>query len=357
MDIIFYPPYSDSNDYINLFVNSLESNGCRVINKAWNGDIKLILYSMLKVISHKNVIFHFNWLEDNAARKGLLARIKCELLLIFFKIFGLCGGKLVWTMHNARSHNEDNRYQEYFIKRMLKYISLVVVHCSESIEILQLNYGYSEKKILFVPHGNYCSVIKQYPSEKNKNYNKFRILYFGSISYYKGVEKLIKAFNCDFLNENAELVICGKVNDTLLEDRIRLCARQNVNIKLDLRYISNEELGAYISSCDAIVLPYEKESMQNSGSAILAISCGKPIIIPVFGYIKDILDKDFVFSYDYSDESDQIIKLRMKMQEICSIYINNPKIIYNAGCNAKLFAERELDWDTIVKRIIEYYKC
>lgn len=358
MKVIFYPSHSDSNDYVKLATEALETNGCEIINRLWNGDFKLILFSLLEVIKNKELIFHFNWLEDNASKKGFLPRIKCELLLLFMSLFYALGGRLVWTMHNAKSHNDKCSYQRKFIKRMLKRISLVVVHCSESISLLNNQYGYSKEQILFVPHGNYCNAIDAYLHDINNLSNevkRVRFVYFGTVSPYKGVETLIKAFDCNDLRGNAELYICGKPNSEELKGKIEEKANNIPEIHLDMRFLSNRDLCDIISKCDVAVLPYDKESMQNSGSAIMALTCGKAIIIPLFGYIKDIADKGFVFSYDYSNEQERIYNLRIKMQEFCKKIIDQPDYGIILGRQAREFAKSELDWSYIMKTVSNRY--
>lgn len=355
MRVIFYPPHSNSNDYVKLATEALESNDCEIINKRWEGDLNLILKSILSVLKNKKVIFHFNWLEENAAHKGAASFVKSRLILLFLYLFHILGGKVVWTMHNAKSHNGINARQDEFIRSFLKWTSLVIVHCTESAEILTKDYHFPENKILFVPHGNYCKSINNYVHDNNHKDSKVHFLYFGAISKYKGVPYLIKAFDCEYLHNNAELLICGKVNNDELKKRIEDSVEGIDNIKLKLHFLSDEELGSALAGCDATVLPYEKDSMQNSGSAIMSISAGKATVIPIFGYIKDIADKDFIISYDYKNKKEQVENLRNAMIEFCEKNKKDPDYAHRVGEEAKRFAVDELDWDNIMAKVAKRY--
>ena len=357
MKLIFYPIKSKSNDYVNLMVKSLEENGNEVLNKNWNGDYSLIVNSLIAALRYNKVIFHFNWIEDNAVDKSIKSKFKCFLILLFFKTFHFFGGKLVWTMHNNRGHNCDYSVQEEFIKSFLSYVDLVVVHCSESRRILEERYRYSKSKILFVPHGNYCSIIDDSVNveHEKKNDKGLIMLYFGSISEYKGVDKLILAFKMIHDKDGVQLRICGKPNSKQLLDRIIECAGKTENIFLNLNFLSNSELSREIKESDIVILPYEKDSMQNSGSAIMAFSCGKPVIISLFGYIKDIKKMPFVLTYDYNTKEEQIKNLKNRMETIIDLKKDNERLLKEMGKQARAFAKRELDWNVIGNRIsVEY---
>lgn len=355
MEIVFYPTKNSTNPYASMSTSAIEQVGFKVINKEWNSDMELIFKSCFRALLRHDIVFHFNWLEDNASRKGLVAKIKCKLLLLFFSTFHKLGGKIVWTMHNSKSHNSTCDYQEVFIKKMLRYIDCVVVHCSESVTILSEKYEYPSNQVLFVPHGNYCNEMEKHLKESKNDSSKVHFLYFGMISQYKGVEKLIKAFNTPEIYEKADLKICGKVNNASLKGNIEKLAENCNSIYLDLNFIPDNILGEYISDADIIVLPYEKESMQNSGVAIMALSCGKPIVSSQFGYIKDIADKNFVFSYDYSSEENQIKILRRTLMEICKLEEDSPNYLKKIGKSAEQFSKQELDWNLIAKKITNRY--
>lgn len=355
MKIIFYPPQSSSNDYINLIVSSLEKEA-EVVNKKWHSDIQLVVGSLLTVLRYKRVVLHFNWIEDNATDESLNGRLKCYLLLIFMRLFHLIGGKLFWTMHNVKSHNATSDYQPNFIYKMLRNIDGVVIHSKQTIDILKNIYHYNEKKILYVPHGNFCKVMDPYISMPSEYSDSIHYLYFGSISEYKGVTKLIEAYRLFSNNRNTKLLICGKVNKEALKEKIVSLSVTLDSVSLDLSFIDNKKLGEYISWSDVIVLPYEKESMQNSGSAIMAFSCGKPVIIPEFGYINEIKDFPFVFSYDYCDKRTQILALETSLKTTYDLEVNSRGTLKQYGIAARKFAETQLDWKLIASKIVKKYE-
>ena len=358
MNIIFYPPKSKTNQHIQLFITALKNNGNTIINNDWTySDLGFIAHSLLYSLFHKNTIFHFSWLEDNGANTSVKGRIKCTFILLFFSLFRLFGGKIVWEMHNATKHNlnENESYEaeKNFIRKFLRYVNLVIVHCSESKQLLFREYNVQESFVINVPLGNYLSTITHI--EKKTERTNTRFLYFGMISKYKGVLTLIKAFN-QLQKENTELYICGKPFSDDYKRKIETLTCNNPNIHLKLVFLTDDELSQEVKNADFIVLPYDKESMQNSGAAIFAISCGKPIIIPLFGYIKDIKDKSFILTYDYNTNKDAINNLKLKMEEAWSLKKYHPEELIKMEDEADMFAKTELDWNIIATKITEGYK-
>ena len=356
MNIVFYPPKSSSNDYIQQIVKSLESKGINVCNSSWNGDFILGARTLLSKKKTMPKIMHLNWIEENANDSSFKAKVKCKLLISFFKLYKNKGGKIIWTMHNAKSHNPTANDQTKFIQTILSLTDLVMVHNNESKAILMNNYGYPKEKIFFVPIGNYSKTMCLFDLQKDFTNRKPIFLYFGTISYYKGIKKLLEVFNDAFIQNNAELYVCGKVSDQKLEDDIIRIGGGNKSIHLNLTRISDEELAKHFRKAAFAIFPFEKESMQNSSSAIMALTCATPIIIPLFGYIKDISNKSFVKSYDYNNEKEQISELKEKVIESIEMYLNDKSYLLQISNEAKIFAEKELDWDLIGNEIVKHYK-
>ena len=92
--------------------------------------------------------------------------------------------------------------------------------------------------------------------------------------------------------------------------------------------------------------------MQNSGAMIQAFSNAKPVIISEFGYVVDIREKSFVFSYDYNSPESEKRKLLAQINNT----INKKEELKNLGILAKEFADTELNWNLIGKKIVKVYK-
>ncbi len=362
INIIFKPCYSQNNSYLKQIVNALEENSVYIINKNKQNKILKRLIILIKFIfgSHKKII-HYNWIENITQNRTLKSRLKIKLLLLKADILHILGIKICWTMHNSIPHNcTDIVFAEHFIKRWLSRVDMVVVHCRDSMNLLVNKYTYNENKILFVPHGAYkINSINQ--SKKNELVHKYGIhtgdivfLYFGVISEYKNIPLLLETFS-GLQDTNRKLILAGKIDGSIesqMQYKIRLQCSQLTNVILDERFIPEEEISTIFSLCDIVILPYDKTSMQNSGAMIQAFSNGKPVIIPEFGYVLDIKEKDFVFSYDYNSPESEKRELMIQINNA----VNRKDELKSLGILAKEFADTELNWNLIGKKIVEAYK-
>lgn len=118
---------------------------------------------------------------------------------------------------------------------------------------------------------------------------RLEVLFAGFIRPYKGLDLLVDAYAS--LPPNArdqiQLTVVGEVwgdKDDLIE---RL---DQLNIRHDLRYVSDQELVNYINEADLVVLPYKSAS----GSAVipLAYHLQTPVLATSVGGISDVVTAD-----------------------------------------------------------------
>ena len=114
------------------------------------------------------------------------------------------------------------------------------------------------------------------------------LLFFGLIRRYKGLDILLDAMPRVVAETGAFLLIAGECYDDLpaLEAQIdRLGLRDHV--RLDARYVANEEVPTLVAACDAVVLPYRHATQ--SGVAQVAYACGRPVISTAVGGIPEVV--------------------------------------------------------------------
>ena len=139
--------------------------------------------------------------------------------------------------------------------------------------------------------------IKKSEARKKLNISEdFVILFFGLLRPYKGVKYLIEAFEKlpGEIAESSRLLIVGEV----WEDRESVIMAENSalreKISLINRYVSDEEVSAFFSACDVVVLPYTRASQ--SGVAHIAMAFGLPVVATRVGGISESL-KDYDGTY------------------------------------------------------------
>lgn len=365
MQIYFWPAENRENEYIDNILLGLKRAGIENIN----GKQKSLfgkLFDLFSALVNPSVkIFHFNWIENFSVEYTIKAKLKI-VVIEFILLFGkLLGKKFVWTMHNKIPHKcksaADIDKAKRYMRKWIRSMDMIIVHSTETQEILWEQYNYPTEQILFVPIGKYENIeISEDRKEKFRQklgICKSDILYecFGIIDEYKNIPVLIKAFK-DLKLSNAKLLICGKYSKELSEKSRKYIteAGMDANICLVDRFIDNEELPLFINIADVIVLPYKKVSMQNSAVAILAMSYYKPMIVSEFGFIKDIKEYPFVLSYDYVKEECHYEILKSELRKFYYTWVENINRDSIAE-QEKRYVEEKLNWDNICSKVAKRY--
>jgi glycosyltransferase involved in cell wall biosynthesis len=142
-----------------------------------------------------------------------------------------------------------------------------------------------------------------------------RILFFGSIKHYKGVDVLVDAglalaaAGIDFVIE-----IVGRPFESVddLEAKIAAAGLAR-HFRFDLRYIPDEALTAYLQAADIVVFPYRK--IDASGALALAIEAEKPIVATDIGVFAEIPARQHLFLVKPDDTDDLARALRTLVED------------------------------------------
>ncbi|WP_052055448.1 glycosyltransferase [Myxosarcina sp. GI1] len=291
---------SNENKYLTCLWSSLNDYNVQI-----NAFSILCSFFELLLEKHHNKIIHLHWVrvlcffDSKNKYKTLIYFLITIRNLITLR---LLGNKIVWTVHNTHTHNNNFPVLEHILRWFLSRICSDIIVMSEySRKEFAHMYGRT-KQVHIIPHGNY---IGSYPNQVSRSDARLRlgiapkrkvILYFGMVRHYKGINNLIAAFN-QIENPNVILLIAGIPFDRDLCAEIEQAARKNPKIQLRLEYIPDEDIQIYMNACDWVVLPYQK--ILNSGSVLLALSFARPVIAPQKGSIPELIsNKKQGYCYD-----------------------------------------------------------
>ena len=282
MRTLAWPTETPWNPYTALVYSSL---GSRVSVDSWPGN-------MLR----RYDIWHVHW-PDSLLNipNNFHAAIKVSGFFAATDFMRSRGTKLVWTMHNFASHEALHRkiepwFWKQFIPRVDGAISLSNAGLSAAMEKFP-----PLRKIptVVIRHGHYRD---QYPPPAKDVRPRLGIppdakvvMFFGAVRPYKNVDLLVDAFR-KISTPNALLYIVGKPNSEQLADLLRQKAATDPRIRLNFEFVANRDVFSYLSAADVVVLPYRE--VLNSGSALLSLSCSRPVVVPELGAMGE-LKEDF----------------------------------------------------------------
>lgn len=343
MKVTFIPDYRKDNSYQTNLSSALSKQG---ISISFGGRV------IKSVLENRPDILHIHWTYPFMVAKSRLGTVAksikfiCELSLM--RLFGI---KIIWTVHNIVDHEGKFKSTELFFNKLLtKLCDKLIVHCqSAKMEIMEV-YNREDSSIEVIPHGSYIGlyenkIIRANARHKlNLNVRDRIFLYFGQVRPYKGIPELIDAFN-RLKNERCKLLIVGKPLNSDIAENIKGKCMNNSNIKTVLTFVPDEDIQIYMNAADVVVLPFK--DILTSGSVILSMSFGKPIVIPISGCISDTLDEKNNFMYQKTEE-DGLFNTMLRVLNTDSTDLEN------MGKRNLQLAE-QLSWDKIAKRTYDTY--
>ncbi len=293
-------------------------------------------------------IVHVHWQAFSVPRWLPFSR---RLSLLWF---GVCVGgirllrfRLVWTVHNVVPHERETSDDIAAARRIALAADAKIVHASRTLEQMA-SLGLDTAHVAVIPHGSYLGAypVSERPPQSRERLSigadEFVVLFFGNIRPYKGVDSLLEAFVAADL-EGSRLVVAGEC----LDRRPLLAApgAGDPRVTLHLDAVPDELVATFFQAADVVCLPFA--SVTSSGSVILALSFGKPVIAPRLGTLVDLPETVGWFN-DPTDPDG----LRRNLEAAAG----DPDERRRRGRAALEFA-RTLSWERIAADTIELYRA
>lgn len=205
---------------------------------------------------------------------------------------------------------------------------------SQFVKNSLLSAGIKASQIKIVPYG---VNVDQFKPKENKNYNgRLKLLYVGSVSYRKGMHRLLKVVSDD---TESELLIAGGFNaSSELFQKYRDC--KNIHF---LGFVTRDKLNQLYNECHVFVLPSLCEGMAMVG--LEAMAAGLPIICSKNTGVNDVVENGLNgFVYDYDDE--------FSLKQYINFYKHNRDSVCKMAIEARKTA-LQYSWSNYHKRVVK----
>lgn len=231
-------------------------------------NVEILYFTWWRALFGRYDVLHVHWPEllirDRRRAVRFLKRRALALLLLALPWRRI---PVVWTAHNVSPHEEGTAAERRSLARFTRAVTLVVrLNPTTRID--------RPVPVVTILHGHYRSQFARYvlpPVERG------RLLYFGIIRPYKGVDDLIAAFT-RVTDPRLTLRIVGKPHPGQAE-MVEDAQRADGRISSSLRFVPDSELVEEFGRAELVVLPY-RETMHNSGVLLVALSLGRPVLVP-----------------------------------------------------------------------------
>ena len=220
------------------------------------------------------------------------------------------GVRVILEWHEGQDVGEallpgTRQYVRMLMPRLLSRVSGHIVHSTFDLKAITSAYSITEVPVRVIPHGAYDHLARVSHARPRSPDEPFRLLYFGVVRPFKGVEDLVEAFS-SLAREQAEmfrLTIVGETWEgwTAPEEAIACSPHADLIERIN-RYVTDAEVTAYYDEADAIVLPYHRSSA--SGPLAIAMSAGLPVVVTaVGGLLEAVRDYAGAFQVPPSDRT------------------------------------------------------
>jgi beta-1,4-mannosyltransferase len=283
--VLAWPAFKNRGPYNVLLYGNMQELGATVEE-----------FSAWRILSRRYDIVHVHWPEYCVNGRGALASLfwSCALFGAMCWV-RLRGGKVIWTVHNLQSHLQQHpTIERYFWKIFTAFLNGYISLTATGVEQARHRHPSLRTKPGFViPHGN---IREAYPGvEVSREEARLRlgiaqsakvVGFFGSVERYKGIIELVETFSA-LEDTCAVLCVAGKCYMEAHErKRIEDIAARDRRIVLRLEYIPDADVAPYIRAADLVVVPFRK--ILNSGSAVLALSLDRPVLVPAKGSMTEL---------------------------------------------------------------------
>lgn len=286
-----------SNPYTSLLYTPMRRAGHQVVE-----------YRLDRALFRKWDVVHVHWPESVFNHTLAEALLTTESLVAALARARKSGAKVLWTVHNLRAH--ERRHPLFEARFRARYFDLLdgIVALSESglKAAISAYPRLAHLPAWVVPHPHYRGgyadgLTRDQAREALGIPSGTRVLLnFGRVFEYKNLPALFAAVKQQ-PTQDWTVIVAGRPRSPELATQLEHEAQADSRIRLEFDFIADEHVQRYFRAADLVVLPYRE--ILNSGTALLALSFDRPVLLPHAG-AGDELSRRVGAKWVYTYESD-----------------------------------------------------
>ncbi len=229
-------------------------------------DVDVRFFTWTRGLLGRYDVLHVHWPEVLLRRAGRPARwaARARAALLVARL-GLTRTPVLRTVHNTATHERGD-----VVERLL----LAALERRVRERVLLSPSTPSPAGGVVVPHGHYGD---WYAGAPRSEVVPGRLLFFGLLRPYKGVDTLLAAF-AGLADPGARLRVVGAAPDPALRDAVAAAAAADPRAGARLEHVDDDDLAREVTAAQLVVLPYR--DLHSSGALLLALSLGRPVLVP-----------------------------------------------------------------------------
>lgn len=288
--------------------------------KTFGYEIRVFKFLNKDFFKKSSRFVYLNWYENIETDKPGAISVFLKFLMKVFTLryMQFSNLKIITSFHNKEAHAKlAPALAKYIFKLVLKVSDRIVVFNKCGFKDLEryLSKEEIECKAVLVPAVNY---IGHYPYVKHdwitdiQSKPQMKILFAGRMNQpYKNVPMMMEIAR-ELQDKNILFVFAGNAKEYKTEYMALTNGLKNV--VAEFRFVEDNEMAQLLEMCDAMIVPYNVESISNSGTVRLAFSYARTVICPDIPFLEDI-PHDLIFTYNYKDHADHKLQLKKVILE------------------------------------------
>ncbi|MFA4844674.1 MAG: glycosyltransferase [Candidatus Margulisiibacteriota bacterium] len=265
---------------------------------------------------------------------------------------------VVVVLHTVLKNPTPN--QKKIIQEMAQRANYLVVMSKLAVTLLQDVYAVPAEKIRTLYHGtpDFSSLDNGHYKKRFQVEGKQTLLTFGLLSPNKGIETVINALP-KLVQDFPKLIyiVLGKTHPNVLKEygekyRAGLIALVDKlglqeQVIFDDRFVSLEELYAWLMAADIYITPYLNEAQIVSGTLSYAVGAGTAIISTPYWHAKELLAEGRGRLINFGDSAALAAALRDLLSNQATLKLLRDKT-YKFG--------RQMRWEKVAEKYLGIFK-
>ena len=240
--------------------------------------------------------------------------------------------RFMFIMHDATVHPGDEYPFRNKIMQQQRACADGIITLSQYVKTqITTATRIPEDRVWLMPHGTFSYSRDAAPAIHPRGVRPFRLLFFGRIVVYKGLERLLSAYQTLLAGgRRVELTIAG--SGSLKPYQAGL---QAPGITVYNRWLSDQEIADQVAASDLVVLPYSEASQ--SGVAATAYTAGRPVVAtPIGGLVDQVRhEQTGLVTSDMTPDS---------LAHAIARLMDDPELFDRCAAEALRHAQQDLSW-------------
>ncbi len=229
---------------------------------------RLLWFSWRRALLGRYDVLHVHWPEQLMGGHKMSGRVVRRLLTALLCLrLAVTRTPVVRTWHNVERPSGLARVDHLLLDALDRLTAL-------RIRLNAQSRLADDRPCVTILHGHY---IDWFSGREVAPAQPSQAAFVGLIRAYKGVETLLTAFH-GVTDPAARLVVAGRPTGAVIAQRVTELADADARVELRPTFLDDDEFVRVVTSSSLVVLPYP--FMHNSGSALAALSLGRPVLVP-----------------------------------------------------------------------------